>query len=328
MNVLIVCHAGSSLGLGHLTRSIVVARALHDELEANVQLLIQGEQVQRPDLNHYCHEFIELGENLLNRVQEQVIQINAQLVVLDLHPNLVPESIEKLLIALRKAKCKVIAIDGLISQRDNLDLIFIPSFCFSLPKGIINATPILFGWDCFLLNVKCLPVNWMLGRQVLALTGGSDATGLGNSLPERLNDSLTVDAELHWVTGPYAKQPVWPASPRLAMVSHQSPSSLDDLMVASHYAITVYGVSFFELLYYGLPTVVFSPYGNKDNAELVAIAEEGIALVAKDEYDAVNKLKKLMADDVLAASLSQCARKRMSASGVYKFVQAVSGLTA
>jgi spore coat polysaccharide biosynthesis predicted glycosyltransferase SpsG len=326
MNVLIVCHAGTSLGLGHLTRSIVVARALHDELGVNVQLLIQGEPVQRPDLNHYCHKFIELGENLLDAVGERAIQINAQLVVLDLHPNLVPENIERLLIALRKAKCKVVAVDGLVNQRDNLDLIFIPSFCFSPLKAMVNATPILFGWDCFLLNVKCLPVDWISGRQVLVLTGGSDATGLGNSLPERLNESLPVDAELHWVTGPYAKQPEWPVIPRLAMVNHQSPSSLDDLMVASHYAITVYGVSFFELLYYGIPTVVFSPYGNKDDVELAAIAEAGIALVAKDEYDAVNKLKKLMADDVLAASLSQCARKRLSVSGGHKFVQALSGL--
>lgn len=328
MNVLIVCHAGSSLGLGHLTRSIVVARALHDELGANVQLLIQGEAVQRSDLNHYCHEFIELGENLLDAVGDRAIQNNAQLVVFDLHPNLVPENIERLLIALRKAKCKVVAVDGLVNQRDNLDLIFIPSFCFSPLDAIVNATPILFGWDCFLLNVKCLPAVWKPGQRVLALTGGSDATGLGNSLPERLNDSLPVDAELNWITGPYAKQPVWPVSPRLAMVNHQSPSGLDDLMVASHYAITVYGVSFFELLYYGIPTVVFSPYGNKDDAELEAIASEVVALVARDEDDAVVKLKELMVDDVLAASLSQCARKRLSISGGYKFVQAVSGLMA
>lgn len=328
MNVLIVCHAGSSLGLGHLTRSSVVARALHDELGANVQLLIQGEAVQRSDLNHYCHEFIELGENLLDAVGDRAIQNNAQLVVFDLHPNLVPENIERLLIALRKAKCKVVAVDGLVNQRDNLDLIFIPSFCFSPLEAIVNATPILFGWDCFLLNVKCLPVDWIPGRKVLALTGGSDATGLGNSLAQRLNESLSSDAELHWVTGPYAKQPVWPVFPRIAMVNHQSPSGLDDLMVASSYAITVYGVSFFELLYYGVPTVVFSPYGNKDDAELAAIEGEGVALVAKNEADAVKKLKTLMADDVLATSLSQCARKRFSVSGGHKFVQAVSGLIA
>ncbi len=328
MNVLIVCHAGSSLGLGHLTRSIVVARALHDELGANVQLLIQGEPVQRLDLKHYCHKFIELGENLIDAVGERTIQINARLVVLDLHPNLVPENIERLLIALRKAKCNVVAVDGLVNQRDNLDLIFIPSFCLSPLEAMVNATPILFGWDCFLLNVKCLPVNWIPGRQVLALTGGSDATGLGNSFPERLNESLPVDAELHWVTGPYAKQPVLPVSPRIAMVNHQSPSGLDDLMVAAHYAITVYGVSFFELLYYGVPTVVFSPYGSKDDAELTAIAAEGVALVARDEYDAVNKLKELMANDVLAVSLSQCARKRLSESGGHKFVQTVSALMA
>jgi spore coat polysaccharide biosynthesis predicted glycosyltransferase SpsG len=110
------------------------------------------------------------------------------------------------------------------------------------------------------------------------------------------------------------------------MLNHQSPSDLDHLMAEANYAVTVYGVSFFELLYYGVPTVVFSPYGDKDSAELAAIAKEGIALVAKDEVDAVGKLKALMADNKLAASLSQHARQKTSALGGQKIAQAVAEL--
>ena len=110
------------------------------------------------------------------------------------------------------------------------------------------------------------------------------------------------------------------------MLNHQSPASLDDLLVASNYALTVYGVSFFELLHYGVPTVVFSPYGNRDDAELAQIADLGIALVAKDELDAVEKLNELMAQDHLSTSLSQCARKTLAISGKDKFTQAVADL--
>lgn len=328
MNALIVCHAGAGLGLGHLARSLVVARALHQELGVNVHLLIQGDPVQRADLGEFDHHFLQVEENLLYAVRQQIQNVDAQVVVLDLHPRLVPADIGGLLKDLRQGSCKVISVDGLVNHRSKLDLVFIPSFRFSPPEGLIGVTPILFGWDCFLLNVRRSPIEWKSGRNVLALTGGSDATGLGKTLPTLLNEVLPGGTELHWVTGPYAQEPVWPASPRLSMLNHQSPSGLDDLMAEANYAVTVYGVSFFELLYCGVPTVVFSPYGNKDDEELAAIAKEGVAQVAKDEVDAVGKLKDLMADDKLAVSLSQRARQRMSVLGGQTFAQAVAELLA
>ena len=328
MNVLIVCHAGTGLGLGHLTRSLVVARALRLELCANVRLLIQGDSVQRTDLTEFKHQFFGVEENLADIVRLQAKLANAQIVVLDLHPRLIPADIDNLLKILRQNGRKVIGVDGLISQSSYLDLIFIPSFCFSPPEYLTGTAPILFGWDCFLLNVKLAPVNWKPGKQVLALTGGSDATGLGKTWPTLLNETLAIETKLDWVTGTYAQQPVWPLTPRFSMLNYQSPSGLDNLMVAANYAVTVYGVSFFELLYYGVPTVVFSPYGNKDDAELDGIAKEGLALVAQDEVEAVAKLKQLMVDDDLAASLSQRAQQRMSVPGGHKLVQALVALMA
>jgi spore coat polysaccharide biosynthesis predicted glycosyltransferase SpsG len=328
MNVLIVCHAGAGLGLGHLARSLVVARALRQELYANVQLLIQGDPVQRADLAEFKHQFFGLEENLADIIRQQVQHLNAQVVVFDLHPRLIPADIDILLKLLRQNGRKVIGVDSLVSQSGNLDLVFIPSFCFSPPEYSTGNAPILFGWDCFLLNVKLAPINWEPGRQVLALAGGSDATGLGKTWPMQLNETLPIGTKLDWVTGSYAQQPVWPSTSRFSMFNHQSPSGLDNLMVAANYAVTVYGVSFFELLYYGVPTVVFSPYGNKDDAELAGIVTEGLALVAKDEVEAVAKLNELMTDDKLAASLSQCAQQRMSVPGGHKFVQALVELMA
>jgi hypothetical protein len=306
----------------------VVARALHQELSAKVRLLIQGNPVQRTDLTEFDHKFLGLEEYLVSTIREHARKDNAQIIVLDLHPSLVPSDIDMLLQELRRAGCKVISVDGLVSHRENLDMVFIPSFRLSAPLGLNGAAPILFGWDCFLLNVKRPAIAWRPGKQVLALAGGSDVTGLGKTLPALLNAALPAVTELHWVTGPYAQQPVWPASPRFSMLNHQSPSGLDDLMAGANYAVTVYGVSFFELLYYGVPTVVFSPYGSKDDAELAAVAAESVAIVAKDEVDAVSKLKELMANDTLAAALSQRARQRLSVLGGHKFAQAVARLMA
>ncbi|MHB1091318.1 hypothetical protein [Thiobacillus sp.] len=326
MKALIVCHAGAGLGLGHLTRSLVVARALHQELGFDVRILIQGDPVRRTDLAEFEHQFFGLEESLNTTIQHQARHADSQVVILDLYPRLVPADIDTLLKALRQDGHKIIGVDNLVNHRSNLDLVFIPSFHFTPPAGLAGGAPILFGWDCFLLNVKRTATEWKAGRQVLALAGGSDATALGKTMPKLLNATLPVGTELHWVTGPYAQQPVWPPSPRISMSNDQSPAGLDELMVGTNYAVTAYGVSFFELLHYGVPTVVFSPYGNKDDLELAAIAAEGVALVARDEVDAVAKLKELMADDTLAASLSLQARKRLSVLGGHKFAQAVAKL--
>ncbi|WP_432743838.1 hypothetical protein ABXJ76_02640 [Methylobacter sp. G7] len=328
MNVLIVCHAGAGLGLGHLARALVVARALHQELGAHVQLLIQGDPVQRPDLAEFDHKFFGLEDNLVDTIRQQARHSDIQVVVFDLHPQLISADIDGLLKALRQDGRKIIGVDSLDSHSDNLDLVFIPSFRFSPPVDVTGTAPILFGWDCFLLNVKYPPIEWKSGRQVLVLAGGADATGLGETWPALLNEALPDGTQLDWVTGPYAQQPVWPLTQRIAMLNHQAPSGLDDLMQAANYAVTVYGVSFFELLYYGVPTVVFSPYGNKDDAELAEIEAEGVALVVKDEVEAVAKLKELMADDKLAAAISLRARQKLSVLGGYKFARAVTALVA
>lgn len=326
MKALIVCHAGRGVGLGHLTRSLVVAGFLRAEFNADIKFLIQGDRVQRPDLNEFSHQFLAVDENLIGTIRQQVWLSAVQVVILDLHSGSVPSGIVDLLQSLRQSGCKIVSIDGLVSHRTHLDLLFIPSFRFTPPENLCGYAPIFFGWDCFLLNVANSPVDWKLGKRALVLSGGSDTTGLGKIWPALLNETLPDDSELHWVTGPYAQQPLWPDSLRISMVNHQSPAGLNDVIVGVNFALTVYGVSFYELLYYGVPTVVFSPYGEKDDVELAMIAEEEVALVAKNEFEAVAKLQELMANEKLAASLSRRARQKMSTPGGQTFARALAAL--
>jgi spore coat polysaccharide biosynthesis predicted glycosyltransferase SpsG len=326
MNVLIVCQAGNGIGLGHLTRSILVAHSMQQKFGASIKFLVQGESVKQGYLRGFEHQFLEGDKGLPFLIREQVELHDIQIVVFDLYSQQIPEKFGDLLTELRQDNRKLISIDGLIDFHDKLDLIFIPSFNFTPPTDLNIKTPVLFGWDSYLLNIKRGHVDWKPGKRVLVLTGGSDTTNLAKTLPTLMDTALPDFTKLHWVTGPYAINPVRPDPQKLEMINHQAPSGLDDLMLKSNYALTVYGVSFFELLYYGIPTVVFSPYGNKDDAELAVIEAEGITLVARDEFDAINKLKRLMLDDTLAASLSKKSIQKMSVCGGKKFVQAVSEL--
>jgi UDP-N-acetylglucosamine:LPS N-acetylglucosamine transferase len=86
-------------------------------------------------------------------------------------------------------------------------------------------------------------------------------------------------------------------------------------MHQASFALTVYGVSFYELLYLGIPTVVFSPYGVKDRRELDAVKREGVALVANDELHAIELLAELMSSPALAKTLSLQAQETLSKPG-------------
>ena len=316
-NVLVACNAGDGVGLGHLSRSLVAAEALRSRFGAGVRLLVQGNQINRSDLDTFPHRFITKAQDLVKVILDEYAGQRVDIIVLDLHLNSLPtpDSMQEMLIALQSSGCRLVAIDGLLQYRAILDLIFIPSFHHVAPADDRNAAPLVFGWDCFLLNLHETPREWKPGQNVLCLTGGSDVTGLGKIWPAMLDRTLPADTELHWVTGPFAHAPALPQAPRIQFHSHLSPSGLGPLMQASNYAITVFGVSFFELLYLGIPTVVFSPYGGKDDRELVAIAKTGAALVARDEREATDHLSALMHDDGLAAQLSLNARALLNIPG-------------
>jgi spore coat polysaccharide biosynthesis predicted glycosyltransferase SpsG len=323
MKALIVCHAGAGVGLGHLTRSLVVAKALRARFDAEVRCLLQSEMLQRDDLSAFAHHFVPTNGDLIAAIEAQG---PVDVLLLDLQPQRVPAALGQAIRAWRAAGTKVVAIDGLLAHRPHLDLIFLPSFQFKPPADLEDGAPIIYGWDCFLLDTQRPSRPWAPGRSVLALTGGSDATGLGNTWPVLLDQTLPADVDLHWVTGPFAARPQWPSAPRLRMTEHVAPSGLGPLMQRSQYAVTVFGVSFFELLSLGVPTVVFSPYGGKDAAEMRAIAEAGVALVAADECEATVLLQDLLQRDDLARRLSQRACETLGASGAQRLCSEIAGL--
>ena len=96
---------------------------------------------------------------------------------------------------------------------------------------------------------------------------------------------------------------------------HKSPDSIDELIVASHYVLTIFGVSFFEVLQYGIPTVVFSPYGDKDEKDLDAISKQNIAMVSNSPKECHEKLIAIMKNSKLAKMYSENALDKMTVNG-------------
>jgi spore coat polysaccharide biosynthesis predicted glycosyltransferase SpsG len=134
---------------------------------------------------------------------------------------------------------------------------------------------------------------------------------------------LPNNTKIDWVTGPFSISPKFPKDSSVNFVEHVSPPSLGILMSQAKVAATIYGVSFYELIASNVPTVVFSPYEDKNKRELDEIKNLGIALVAKDVNEATILLRDLIVDQSLQKTLSLRAAKTISKYSGERFAEEI-----
>jgi len=320
----VICRAGPSVGLGHLKRSLRIASSLERQFGAVVDFMVWGTAYQDSISN--ADRVASLFEDEASLVRSLYSRTTVDLVILDLPPGDLGPSLPSYIAEVRSLGGLVVSIDN-PGYESIVDLTFVPSFLEpSLKSTAREASRIAFGWDCFLLDDHTSALEWHPGPRVLALTGGSDAANLGNRWPAILDASIPAEAQLHWVTGPFAARPDFSSCRRLKVTEHLAPKDLRPLMQSANYAITVYGVSFFELLQHGIPTVVFSPYDGRDTEELEEIRRLKLAVVGENEFDAATKLNELMSNRALAKELSIRGADKLSHPGVNRFCEEINRL--
>lgn len=278
------------------------------------------------DLDLIPHRYVSSKKPLPAAIRQEVLTKRPDVVLFDIHSRWVTQDLVPLFAELKTASIRLVAIDSLLDYCDEFDLTLVPSF-FVDPKKMANChRSLLSGWDYYLLSRPEQMQPWSPGNKVLVLTGGSDTTNLGRTLPQMLDDALPIGAEVHWVQGPFAEPPRLPTTQRIRWVLHKAPQGLGALMAQTNYALTAYGVSFFELLQHGIPTVVFSPYGGRDHLELERLSRENIAIVAADGRSAVTALGNLMGTPETAGGLSRQAASKIDGQGALRLAQRVRQL--
>ncbi len=313
--VLLVCHVGPTIGIGHLSRLLALASTLRKNNNVVPEFLIFGDLFKKEQLDNFTVYTFSLNENIMKSIQSIIEKHNHNVLVLDLYPKYCTDDLSKMFNQFKHNNLNLISIDSLMDYHDILDLIWIPSFSFDVSKYSNFSDKFKFGWNSFLIQKRCKPKLWNPGYKILVLTGGSDISRIGKTLPQQIDKAFNANIEINWVKGPFACQPNLPKKPRLNWIIHNSPDYLDELIVQSDYAMTVYGVSFFEVLQYGIPAVVFSSDGFKDTLELEALSEQNVATVADSPTDGVKGLVELMKNDKLARKYSSNALNKMSING-------------
>jgi len=332
--ILVVTQVGKTVGLGHLRRSIVLLQALQETAKANAVLWIYGKKLELHDLSFIPHKFHPEGSDFCEGVLSMVDTFGPETIIFDIAENYNTvfqswqQSLLQLLQQLRRQNLNLVAIDGLLNSIDIVDLVYVPSFyldpVYNSPR---YQQKITHGWDTYLLKKPPYTGKWQKGNNVIVLTGGSDTTCLAHHLPLQLDSALPSNTTVHWVKGPFANAPSIPAYTQLQWIIHDSPDDIYPIAVQMNYALSVYGVSFFEMIQLGLPCVVFDPYLDGLSQELVALSEEDIAMVADKGSHAVNCLAVLMKDDALSISLAATAKNTITNAGVTAFVQRLTSLS-
>jgi len=313
--ILLVCHASADIGLGHLSRLTALAQSLESDGMVVPETLIFGDFFPKDGILNFSTHLFSLADDFVTTVLKVVAAGDFNAVAFDLHALQDIKGFKSLLFSLKNNGIRLIAIDSLLEFCDVLDLVWIPSFNFDIANHTHCKCIIKFGWDSFLIQKRLPSRVWTKGSRVLVLTGGSDVARLGRTLPAQIDSSLNEGSEVHWVKGPFSEAPSLPDRQRLAWNIHDAPTQLDELIVESDYVLTVFGVAFFEVLQYGIPTVVFSPYDNKDVVELSALSEQNLAAVAGSSFEAVERLNHLMRDDKRAREYSSNSVKKLAVNG-------------
>jgi len=324
--ILFVCFLTPQIGIGHLSRLLAIAEILSKDKIITPEFIIFGNDFEKKELKKYNTTFFSESDEIDIAINSVINRGDVSSVIFDFPSNFKSNKLEKLFKHLKIKKISLIGIDSLTEFHNFFDIIWIPSFHYDCSEFSGSKCIFKSGWDSFLLQKRLEPKDWSPGPKVLVLTGGSDMSKLNEHFPKELEKISLGNIELNWVKGPFAEKPLIPRNSNHKWIVHDSPQNIDKLIVESSYVVTVFGVSFFEVLQYGIPSVVFSPYDDKDKDELEALKLEKVAIVANDYKDASNGLIKIMSDHEKAIELSRNALQKMSVNGAYSLSKEIYSL--
>lgn len=314
--VLVFCVSGTRYGTGHNSRARLLTEAIPRRLGLSTTLVAIRSELLKSSARGQ-RESID-PRALFTYLAKQAHLVDACAVVIDVpwwDPDFSRGNDRRVL---NEIGVPVIGVDGPLEDNEAFDLIFLPTF---LAPESQMATPTLvrFGWDCFLLRNRASLPRDPVPNSVLVSTGGSDVAELGKVWPSLLGKNLPAGAEVTWVQGPLAAPPELPENSDLNFHVVHNPSNIPELMGNASFGLSVHGVTFFEMLASGIPSVTYSPYGLKDQRELLELQDMKIAEVGLDPEDAVIRLSELMTNPVRARSFSELARMTLSTPGEETF---------
>ena len=315
-SIIFVTAKSKEIGIGHFSRIRKIAEACSNSFLMDATLwLLSGRETEQEMFNR------TVNEEHFGKIFE--LDPPPEYIVFDLHSSFIDEDFKSYLRLFTQNNIKIIGIDCSLELASVANIIWIPSF-YIKPELRLSLPPnVIYGWDTYFNKLNHNQKIWSSGEHVLVLTGGSDVTKQGDTLPSLIENTVEQKMIIDWVKGPYSDMPLIPENSKHHWVIHHAPTHLSHLIEATNYAVSLYGVSLFELISNGIPTAVFSPYPGRDDSELKELSSKGICLVSKDACEAVENLSLMIQDKEKSLELSKNSLLKLNQSGLEKIVKVI-----
>lgn len=287
---------GRRFGLGHFGRSTVVNGRLQTDERLKVRQFVAHE-----NSNQLREKIITNGatplriDGLSSAIKDPFK--SPGLVLLDIPWNQLGQDVQEAIESARQEGNKVVGVDVPEKFLNCFDLVFQPNFS----QGYRRKYPkVVSGWDCFLLPHRARRTNQEREGTLVIAVGGSDVANLVDSWVRPLMESPGWFRTVEVIRGPFTRNLPNENPEHVHVIDHRDAVDIPKILARASFGLCVYGISFFELLAAGIPTVTYSPYGPHHTAELREIESLGIALVAKSPEEAIDKLHELSRQPELA----------------------------
>lgn len=312
--VSIFCHYSAAIGLGHLRRCARIAGILQENLGLGTHIHIQGDTIELPWLSGNVSWYDDETQ-----LQHAFMTDTSALALLDFKLTAIAVDTWKNLFTQRhNSGIKLIALDQLAALHSYVDLAFVPSF-----YSDIQADNLTCGWENYLftpeLNCPTAP------PYCLVLTGGSDALGFGNYLPEILDRAVPAELEILWVRGPLAPPPLLTTDSRIEV--RESVHDLQRLISGASCIVSSYGLSLFESIASGAAVLLLPSTPIASTREILALKEHGVCLIADTVASIEPHLKVITQQTGTRERLQENARQcGAKIEGHQRLTQAVASL--
>jgi spore coat polysaccharide biosynthesis predicted glycosyltransferase SpsG len=285
----IIATCSPAIGLGHFMRCHKLATYLAGTVEYDIRFYAVGD-VPR---SHNCDP--NLGHSSFTTIEgalKQAVKTKVDVIIIDAHNEYVSTTLAQEFKKLRAGGIKIIAIDNLQEFQEQIDLLYYPSFYVANEIKNITVCKVKYGWDCYFLEPKHRQ-HTSLGEKVLITTGGADIDNVGLSLLHRLGADDWPDTYFTYIKGPFAASVYKEDYANLNLSIIDSPSSIDDFIKKTDIGFTLFGVSFFEMIYQAIPTILYIPKHVKDYHISDTLKALQICSIVEDKEQVVAEIKKL-----------------------------------
>lgn len=318
---LIITQANSEIGMGHLSRCLVIARKLKEEYGANVVFQIEPNETTERILEQQGMQFrnnIDFKdiENFVKQIKILPNLVNFEGVIIDL----IDKYQERLKDLLPKLETKITLIDTIIENCSDNIISIIPSLTLS---NFSANSKVYAGKDYFLLKEELSGYNSNIAEKefdILILTGGS-------TIPQK--DFLKQFIELQhrykiiFILGPFTdKEKYMNLLDEMGLHKVQkvfAPNNLNEIYKKTKLALSIYGVSVFELLSMGVPTIVYK-VSKEDDESLVQVLEQKRVCI-----NAVKMSENGLLQDLIESTLNDNELKKLLSVRSSEYIDCLGG---